>query len=177
MKKMILVGSIIVLFIGLGIQPAFAIETKSSELIENPSINEGLPDLIVVDLDFHEHDPGSRFYYVYCDIINQGDDYAYGDLTIEFKVIKTFFWWFNLGTIHEESYSRDLGNGLAPGGKIYTMPYCDTSFLPPFCFARFIVEVNTDNQIIESNYDNNKDMLKVYNSLFGWNKRCLWLPW
>ena len=85
---------------------------------------------------------------------------------------------FNLGTIYEESYTRDLGNGLAPGGKIYTMPYADnTGLLPPFCFARFIVKVNTDKQIIESNYDNNKDMLKVYNSLFGWNYVCPWLPW
>ncbi len=166
-----LVLGIIGLFVCVGIQSAFAVETKSSDL------NENLPDLIVVDLDFFEHDPGSSFYYVYCNVVNQGDGYAYGDLTIEFKVIKTFFWLFKLRSIYMESYSRDLGEGLAPGGEIFTMPHCGSDFLPPFCFARFIVEVNSNKKIIESNFENNKDMLKVYCAFNGWDYSCPWLPW
>ncbi len=166
--------SIIVLFIGVGFQHAFAVETKSSDLNEKPSINDGLPDLIIEDINFQEHDPGSGYYYIYCYVKNQGDDYAYGNLTVDFNIKKTFFWWLNMRTIYEVIRSKNLKDGLAPGEKIYVSLYAGEDILPFFCFAKFFVKINTDKKIIESNYDNNKDMLKVFASIFGWSYSFLW---
>ena len=138
---------------------------------------EELPDLMIRNIGFYEHDPGADYYYVGCIVKNQGDAYAYGNFTVDFKIKKTFFWWFNTEAIHEFNYSRILMDGLAPGEEIYVALYNGEDILPFFCFARFYVKINTDKEIIESNYENNKDMLKVYNSIFGWDYHCLWWPW
>ncbi len=172
MKKDLLcktfVMGVVVLFIGVGVQPAFAVETKSSDLNENPSLNDGLPELIVKDIVFWEHDPGSHFYYVYGYIKNQGDDYAYGNLTVEFTVKRTFFWLFDTWTIYKDVYSKNLKYGLAPGETISVLPSCGEFTLPLFCFARFYLKINHDKKINESNYDNNELMIKVF-SFFFWH--------
>jgi hypothetical protein len=165
-KKGLVVG-IIILFIGVGIQPALAVESKSSSLNEKPREENGLPDLIVEDIYYYPFENGWDIYLVNVKILNQGDTYAYGNITVEFTIIRTIFWFFNLRIYQHNTVIISLDNGLAPGEKI-TCGVSGWISLEFFGFYKFNAGINLDKKIEESNYNNNERMERVTSIAFWW---------
>lgn len=162
-----LVLSIIFLFIGVGIQPINAfteIKSNNQGIIEVNNIESavGLPDLIIEDIYYYLHDPGSPFYYVEADIKNQGDAYVYEGVTVEFTVVKTIFWFFNLKIIYDNIETKHFYGGLAPGETRTIFLSVGDFDLPIFGFFKFNAGINLDKKIDESNYNNNKFTEQVF---------------
>jgi hypothetical protein len=167
MKK-IIIPCVICLFVGMVFQPASANENISSDLNEKPREEDGLPDLIVEDIYYYPYEDGWDIYLVNVEILNQGDAYAYGNITVEFTIIRTIFWFFNLRIYQDNTVIISLDSGLAPGEKITCGVSKGFISLEFFGFYKFNTEVNPDKTIVESNYNNNERMERVTSIAFWW---------
>jgi hypothetical protein len=101
--------------------------------------------------------------------LNQGDAYAYGNVTVEFTVVRTIFWFFNLRIVYDFTDTFYLYDGLAPGEKrdkcVSDGAFSLSNLL--FGFFKFYAGINLDKEIDESNYNNNERMERV-NCIFTW---------
>ena len=101
--------------------------------------------------------------------MNQGDAYAYGNVTVEFTVVRTiFFWLFNIRIVYDYKDTLYLRDGLAPGETTYDSVSTGDFTLPIFGFFKFNAGVNLDKKIEESNYNNNERMERVFSFLTDW---------
>jgi hypothetical protein len=152
---------IIFLFLGVGFSSAFSINTKSSNINGNHSKNEVLPDLIIKDIRYFPSATYPYWHYVIANIKNRGNDYAYGNISVQFSVVDTFFWLSNKGTIYDDINIIYLENGLAPGESRYIWLH-QRMELPRFGFFKFFVNINIDKRIDERYYFNNWRMELVF---------------
>jgi len=165
-KKGLVVG-IIILFVGVGFQPVFANESKSSDLNEKQRVEDGLPDLVIKDIDYYLHDPGSPFYYIEADIKNQGFGYLYDGVTVEFRIVSSIFWLINLNILYENNETEYFSGGIAPGETRTVYLFIGEPHIPIFGFLKFEAGINLDKKIEEKNYFNNRRIERVF-TIFGW---------
>ena len=152
--KTIVVG-VMVLFIGMGVQPTFADEIpKSSEvMVDN---NDDLPDLIVEDFELYSRIPEWGHYSLWAKIKNIGDAQTIG--------------WFQFRVVIYRLILRKIPFPVRQFGDIYNF-YNDTIIpeetqrfhlgsgdeIPSLRgYYRIFVVINMDKNIEESNYDNNE---------------------
>jgi hypothetical protein len=176
MKKIIILG-VVFLFFGMGFQPAFAVENRLStdngieesdvELIKQQDTCNFLPDLVIKDINYYLHDPGSPFYYIEADIKNQGFGYLYDGVTVEFRIVSSIFWLINLNILYENNETEYFYGGLAPGETSTVYLYIGEPRIPIFGFLKFEAGINLDKKIEEKNYFNNRRIERVF-CFFGW---------
>lgn len=134
----------------------------------NKDINESqitdddeLPDLIVEDIIYYPHDPGSIDYYIEADVKNQGNTTAHGEVTIELKITRLLFRVIPIKVYYHKIDSYKLHDGLEPGEtqtKLLTVGYLIPGL---FGFYKIYVGINLDKKIDESDYNNNERTEKI----------------
>lgn len=142
------------------------LSSENVDTTEQQSTNDGLPDLIIEDIYYYLHDPGSPFYYVEAKIKNQGDAYLYEGVNVEFTVVKTIFWFFNVKIIYDNIENEYFYGGLAPGETKSVFLSVGDFELPIFGFFKFYAGINLDKKIDESNYNNNRRTERIV-CIFG----------
>jgi hypothetical protein len=153
-----LVIGVIVLFIGIGIQPANAIV----------EYDDDLPDLIVEDIELYSRQPEAGYYELYSKITNIGDSPASG--RFEFKVIfyRLLFGIFPFPVSCFED-DKPFKSGIIMPQETQDHFLCDDYDFPSRIGIYIIfVEINMDKIVEESNYDNNVRIEKHRKSLVYW---------
>jgi len=147
--------AVIILFLGLAVQPSVAVQTKTEMYIkESQKTFKKLPDLICERINVYPHDAGQPDQYIDAWIRNIGRAEAQGNLTINFKVERTLFGLFGIRTVFEEYSVHNLK--ILPPGELQIRLLASCPQIPAILgIYKFKVELNPDRTIEERFYINN----------------------
>ena len=117
--------------------------------------SEELPDLVINDIFLWPSDTPHEYHFE-CSIINQGNPTnEWNDIEINVKIKWMFLGKIPLLTIASNTGSNHL-QGIIGTGERINLSFASCDRLPKFGSYRFILEVNPNETVDESNYDNNK---------------------
>ena len=149
-KNFLIVIGIIILFLGVGIQPAIA-DKYSNQMYDNKlnKVDSDKPDLIIKNVFFRPLNlppgPGMR---IIIRIKNIGAEKVQENEEIKISIVVKKWKYFT-----HETYDITIEGGLNPGKRIEKLVDYDW-YYPPGPY-RFICTVNADKTIEESDYLNN----------------------
>jgi len=142
MKKILVIG-IILLFIGVSVAPSI-----NQSIVTASNDNEGKADLVIGKIRLFSGDAPSNVEGISCQIINNGDAPADGDIKVH-MTIKRLIFGLQLYGYDDRNYDEVINPGDYDTFAFRKHPHTIGIF-------RFIFTVNSDKIIEESNYLNNR---------------------
>jgi hypothetical protein len=157
--------TVILIFVGVTVQPAIADIAKEHHILNSNSNNlyeivNGKPDLIITNIFFREINiPPGPGMSINIRIRNIGDEKVDENEDIKISILVNKWNYITYKTI-----DIAIEGGLKPGKWKEECIDLDWNYLPGF--HRFICTVNINKTIEESNYLNNEYSERAYHSLF-----------
>jgi len=155
--KMLVVG-VIVIFVGLGVEPAFAI-------VDN---NDDLPDLIVEDFELYSRIPEWGHYELWAKIKNIGNAQTMGVFHFKVIIFRLIFRKIPFPVRHWGDIYNFYNYTIIPG-ETQRFHLGSGNEIPRLRgYYRFYVVINMDKNIEEGNYDNNERYENRYKDRIYW---------
>lgn len=156
-KKGLIVG-IIVIFIGVGVYPAYIVETKSYTMSFSENIlyvGEGSPDLVVDKITI-KYNSNTEMNNYNTRIKNIGDTRVPGGRFFNLKT-EIYKIGFDMSTEYYDTFTGGIITNLPlDPGESFTIPInCFDFDFPRFGFFQFNCIINEEKIIEESDYNNN----------------------